>query len=87
MLCGRNTPLDIVLELHVPDELLFQRLAGRGRADDTPEVIRHRLDTYRRQTEPLLDYYGSRKLLNTIDGCGSVDDVFGRAQAVLEPFA
>ena len=87
MLGRRKTPLDVVLELHVPDETLFQRLAGRGRADDTPEVIRHRLDAYRRQTEPLLDYYRSRKLLNTIDGCGSVEDVFGRAQAVLEPFA
>ena len=43
----RKTPLDVVLELHVPEEELFQRLAGRGRADDKPEVIRQRLETYR----------------------------------------
>ena len=46
MLAQRKTPLDVVLELHVPDEELFERLATRGRADDKPEVIRHRLDAY-----------------------------------------
>jgi len=87
MLAGRKTPLDVVLELHVAEEELFQRLASRGRADDKPEVIRHRLVTYRQQTEPLLDYYKSKELLKSIDGVGSVEEVFGRARAVLEPFA
>ncbi|MGA2258475.1 MAG: adenylate kinase [Thermoguttaceae bacterium] len=87
VLAQRRTPLNVALELHVAEEELFQRLASRGRADDKPEVIRHRLETYRQQTEPLLDYYKSRGLLKAIDGTGSVEDVFGRAQAVLEPFA
>ena len=50
MLAGQGTPLDVVLELRVPEEELFQRLAGRGRADDKPEVIRQRLVAYREQT-------------------------------------
>ena len=79
--CG--TPLDVVLELAVPEEELFQRLAGRGRADDQPEVIRQRLVAYRKQTEPLLAYYGGRGLLRSIDGLGTVDEVFDRARAVL----
>jgi len=87
MLAQRKTPLHVVLELHVPEEVLFERLASRGRADDKPEVIRRRLDAYRQQTEPLLDYYRSKGLLKTIDGSGSVEDVFGRAEVVLEPFA
>ncbi len=61
----RDTPLDVVLELQVPEEELFRRLAGRGRADDTPEVIRQRLVAYRQQTEPLLDYYRQRGLLKS----------------------
>ena len=61
---------DAVLELHVAEEELFHRLASRGRADDKPEVIRHRLETYRQQTEPLLDYYRSKGLLKSIDGYG-----------------
>jgi len=83
--CG--TPLDVVLELHVPEEELFQRLAGRGRADDKPEVIRQRLVAYRKQTEPLLEYYAARGLLRTIDGLGTVDEVFDRARAVLDQSA
>ena len=84
MLAERNTPLDVVLELRVPEEELFRRLAGRGRADDTPEVIRQRLVAYRKQTEPLLEHYGRSKLLKSIDGMGTVDEIFDRAKGVLE---
>ena len=83
-LAQQETPMDVVLELQVADEELFQRLAGRGRADDTPEVIRQRLLAYRKQTEPLLEYYGRRGSLQTIDGLGTVDEIFSRAKAVLD---
>ena len=84
MLAARGTPLDVVLELRVPEEELFQRLSSRGRADDKPEVIRQRLVAYRKQTEPLLEYYGRRGLLKTIDGLGTIDEIFARARAVLD---
>jgi adenylate kinase len=84
MLAEKGTPLDAVLELQVPEEELFRRLAGRGRADDTPEVIRQRLVAYRKQTEPLLDYYRGSGLLKSIDGLGTVDEIFGRAKKMLE---
>ena len=87
MLAGQGTPLDVVLELQVPEEELFQRLAGRGRADDKPEVIRQRLVAYRKQTEPLLAYYGGKGLLKSIDGLGTMEDVFSRARTVLDQFA
>jgi len=84
MLAEKGTPLDAVLELQVPEEELFRRLAGRGRADDTPEVIRQRLVAYRQQTEPLLQYYGRRGALKSIDGLGGVDEIFARAKALLD---
>lgn len=87
VLAQQGTPLDVVLELQVAEEELFQRLAGRGRADDKPEVIRQRLVAYRKQTEPLLAYYGTRGLLKSIDGLGTVEDVFCRARNVLDQFA
>jgi len=87
MLAQDSTPLDVVLELRVPDEELFRRLSGRARADDKPEVIRQRLVAYRQQTEPLLDYYQRRGLLQTIDGLGTVEDIFQRIQQVLDPLA
>lgn len=87
MLAKAGTPLDVVLELQVPEEELFRRLAGRGRADDKPEVIRQRLVAYRDQTAPLLDYYGKRDLLTSIHGLGTVDEIFGGIQKVLDPLA
>lgn len=87
MLARQKTPLDVVLELQVPEEELFQRLAGRGRADDKPDVIRQRLVAYRQQTEPLLDYYRKAGSLQTINGLGTVDEIFARIKAVLDPIA
>ncbi len=84
MLAEKGTPLDAVLELKVPEEELFRRLAGRGRADDTPDVIRQRLVAYRKQTEPLLEHYGRSGSLKSIDGLGTVDEIFGRAKDVLD---
>ena len=84
MLAEKGTPLDVVLELRVPDEELYRRLAGRGRADDKPEVIRERLVAYNNQTSPLLDYYGKQNLLQTVDGLGTVDEIFARIEKVLD---
>lgn len=53
------------------------------RADDYPDAIRKRLETYERDTEPLLDFYKSRGLLETVDGSRSPDDVTNAIEAVL----
>ena len=87
MLAEKRTPLDVVLELRVPEDELFKRLAGRGRADDTPEVIRQRLVAYHEQTKPLLEYYSQRDLLRSIDGLGAIEEILDRAKAVLDPLA
>ena len=53
------------------------------RADDYPDAIRKRLETYERDTEPLLDFYESRGLLETVDGSQGPDDVTNAIEAVL----
>ena len=77
MLERRNLKLDAVLEFRVPEEELVSRLAGRGRADDTEDIIRNRFRVYRDETAPLLDYYTHE--LKTVDAVGSLDEVFNRA--------
>ena len=77
MLARRSLKLDAVLEFRVPEDELVARLAGRGRADDTEDVIRNRMKVYREETAPLLDYYTSE--LKTIDAVGSLDEVFARS--------
>ena len=77
MLQRRNLQLDAVLEFRVPEEELVARLAGRGRADDTEDVIRNRFQVYRDETAPLLNYYAHE--LKTVDAVGNLDEVFHRA--------
>lgn len=81
MLAKRNLSLDAVLEFRVPEEELVSRLKGRGRADDTEDVIRNRFRVYRAETAPLLDYYS--ETLKTVDAVGELDEVFARALKAL----
>jgi adenylate kinase len=80
---GRGTPLDAVIELRVDESELVRRLAGRGRADDRPEIIRHRLRTFYNKIKDLLDYYQDRGMLQTVDGIGTTEVVFERIKAAL----
>ncbi|MGJ5674662.1 MAG: adenylate kinase [Nostochopsis sp.] len=64
-----------VVNLDVPDDIVVGRLLQRGRADDTEEVIRRRLEVYRSETAPLIDYYGDRHRLITVNGNQSLEEV------------
>lgn len=81
MLNARHLKLDAVLDFQVSEHELLARLADRGRADDTEEVIHNRMNVYRAETEPLLEYY--RGELKTVDAVGAVDEVFARALRAL----
>ena len=80
-LANRGDNIDAVLEFQVPEDRLLERLRERARADDTDEVIRNRLRVYRQQTAPLLAHYHNK--LVTVDGVGSIDEVFTRALRAL----
>ena len=87
MLDETSEALDAVIHLTVPTAALIARLAQRaeeeGRADDSPEAIRVRLEVYGALTAPILDIYRERALLHDIDGLGSRDEVAGRMLAAL----
>jgi adenylate kinase len=78
---GRALPLALLL--HVPDDEVVHRLAGRGRADDDPATVRNRLRVYHEETEPVIAYYEGRDRLRRVDGCGSADDVAARLRDAL----
>ncbi|MFV3642589.1 adenylate kinase [Mycobacterium tuberculosis] len=81
MLERPGTDIDAVLEFRVSEEVLLERLKGRGRADDTDDVILNRMKVYRDETAPLLEYY--RDQLKTVDAVGTMDEVFARALRAL----
>lgn len=88
LLAERGLALDAAACLVVPREDLLLRLtvrASRGdRADDTSDVVAHRLDVYDQQTAPILDLYRQRGLLREVSGTGSPDDVTHRLVDVIQ---
>ena len=75
LLMELGQPLQRVLLMELDDETLVARLLNRGRTDDTEQVIRHRLQVYRDQTAPLIQYYEDRSILTRIPSQGTVDQV------------
>ncbi len=88
ILAGLGTALDKVVEITANTDEVVARLLNRakeqGRADDTEEVIRRRMDVYAEQTEPLVRVYSERGLLLKVDGMGAMDEVTQRLLAALE---
>ncbi|WP_051265410.1 adenylate kinase [Nakamurella lactea] len=75
-LAHHHTPIHRVILLTAPDDVLIERMLDRGRADDTVEAIRRRLDIFHAETLPLVEYYGEKVV--KIDGYGTVDEVHDR---------
>lgn len=74
--------LDAVVVLEVPEDVLARRLLGRGRSDDTEEVIRRRLEVYKEETAPLLEYY--RDQLVSVDSVGEIEEIANRVLEALD---
>jgi adenylate kinase len=85
--------LDVVFEFQVADrEVLMERLARRaaeeGRADDTPDAIRKRLEIYDRETAPLVEHYrATRGNVVGIHAERPVEEVFSEIRDTLEQVA
>ena len=88
ILGGHGLGVTLMVDMHVPEEELVRRILLRGkdsgRADDaSEEVIRGRLDVYRMQTAVVADYYASQNKYASVDGVGTMDEVFGRIADVI----
>ncbi|QCR20059.1 adenylate kinase [Agrococcus sp. SGAir0287] len=78
----RGRGIDAVVRLVADHDEVIRRLqlraAEQGRSDDTDEAMRHRLEVYERETEPILALYAARGIVVEIDGLGEIDEVTGR---------
>jgi len=73
---------------YLSDEIVIQRLMNRGkqsgRADDNIEVIENRIEVYKEQTQPLIDFYKKKELLLEIDASPSIKEIFNEVIVKLE---
>jgi adenylate kinase len=79
-----NQPCDRVINLDVPDPVLIERLLGRGRKDDNEQTIGNRLEVYRQQTAPLIDYYQQHHLLEQVNGDGPLETISQTLQEIVK---
>lgn len=85
LLQTEHSELDHVIELKVDEKILLDRILVRAReakeqgiaqrADDNHESLKVRLDAYRAQTAPVIDYYRARGILRSVDGLQPIDQV------------
>ena len=83
--------LDAILFFDVPDSVGMERALKRaeleGRADDTPEAIRRRLEVYHEETEPIVEYYRTTGKLVPLHADRSIEDVWSEIESALQQVA
>lgn len=89
ILTAHGLKVDAMIDIHVPEEELVRRILLRGkdsgRADDaSEEVIRGRLEVYHAQTAVVADYYAAQGRYVSVDGTGTMEEVFDRIAAVID---
>jgi adenylate kinase len=94
MLAAKGMKLDGVIELKVDANILHKRIANRVaqakargealRPDDNPEVLRTRIECYREQTAPLIDYYRGQGALKSVNGMAPISEVTSAIDRVLD---
>lgn len=84
LLSELNSSYDLVIYLDVPDEILMERLLGRGRKDDTEETIRRRLDVFYNQTAELIDFYQQRNHFLQVNGNLPLPEVTERIKTAMQ---
>lgn len=73
--------IDLLISLHVDEDEIVKRILSRGatsgRSDDNDQdIIRNRILVYKNETTPVYDYYLEKKISKTINGIGSIDEIF-----------
>ncbi len=77
--------VDAFIHLSVPEKELVKRILsrGEGRSDDNEDKVKTRLQVYKKETQPVMDYYKKKDLVQKIDGVGSIDEIFERIKSAL----
>jgi adenylate kinase len=89
LLDKKKTSITTMVALEVEKQELINRLMGRGkvsgRADDQDiDVIGNRINVYNRETAPVIDYYNKQGKFKSVNGMGTVEEIFGRLCSAID---
>jgi adenylate kinase len=88
MFAKNQIKLDKAILLDVGDEEILKRIMGRaekeGRADDTPDVVKNRLEVYREQTQPIENLYREQSVLTPIPGEDTPENIYAEILKAVE---
>jgi adenylate kinase len=89
LLLKKNTAIGLMVALEVQKQELINRLMGRGkvsgRADDQDiNVIENRINVYNRETAPVIEYYDAQGKFKSVNGMGSIKEIFKRLCRVID---
>ncbi|MBX2892619.1 MAG: adenylate kinase [Saprospiraceae bacterium] len=92
LLLEKGTAVMALIALQVHDQEIVKRIklrgATSGRTDDSDEeIIRNRISVYKNETSPVFDYYASKGKSHSVNGIGSIDEIFGRLVDVIDQTA
>lgn len=92
LLAEKDTSVSALVALQVDDEEIIQRIKLRGltsgRSDDSDEtIIRNRIEVYKNETSPVFDFYAAKGKSHSVNGIGSIDEIFERLSAVIDRMA
>lgn len=83
-----NTKIDKVILIDLPLEVGINRIMSRagkeGRADDTPESIKRRLELFKEQTQPIIEHFRTQGVLSEVDGSGTIEEVTNLINKIFE---
>jgi adenylate kinase len=91
LLVSKSSSISGMIALIVNDEELEKRLLNRGKAsgrpdDANPEIIRKRIVEYNSKTAPVANYYKGQNKFTSINGIGTVDEIFESISTVVDTF-
>ena len=91
LLMERDLEVHLLIALSVPDEEIVSRILLRGETsgrpdDNDPGVIRNRIAVYEQETSQVFDYFDVKGISQTVDGLGTIDEIFKRLCHVIDTF-
>ena len=91
LLKERETKINVMITLDVNHDELLKRLINRSKETDRSDdkdvsIIENRINIYKKQTAPIIEFYKDKNKYQSVDGIGTVDEIFERICTIIDKY-